>query len=118
MSVLHLENIEFYAYHGCFDEESLCGTHFLVNLWLDTDTQQAEISDDITDTINYQEVYYLVKEQMQQRSHLIEHVARRILNALFDQFPELNAATIRLSKKNPPIGGKLDSVSVEMKQQR
>ena len=48
--------MEFYAYHGCFAEEQIIGTRFLVDLYLDTDTKKAELSDELKDTVNYQEV--------------------------------------------------------------
>ena len=55
-----------------------------------SNTTKAEISDNIDDTVNYQMVYNLVKEEMQQPSHLFEHVARRILDKVTKQFPAID----------------------------
>ena len=74
--------MEFYAYHGCFEEEQKIGTWFNVDLSLEVDTSKAEKSDNIEDTVNYQSVYQVVKEQMMIPSHLLENVARRILDAI------------------------------------
>jgi len=115
MSTIALENMEFYAYHGCFKEEQIIGTRFMVDLYLKADTTEAEESDDLKTTVNYQEVYLLVKEEMDIKSNLIEHVARRILKKLTKKYPQLLDVRIKLQKMNPPLGGKVESVSVTIK---
>jgi dihydroneopterin aldolase len=57
MSRIALEQMEFWAYHGCFTEEQVIGTRFMIDLYLETDTSKAELSDNLNDTINYQSVY-------------------------------------------------------------
>jgi 7,8-dihydroneopterin aldolase/epimerase/oxygenase len=114
MAQIALENMEFYAYHGCFSEEQIIGTRFIVDLWIETDTTEAEHSDRLSQTINYQEVYLLIKEQMAVKSKLLEHVGRRILDALKEQFPEVISAKVKVSKMNPPLGGKIGSVSLTL----
>lgn len=114
MSVISIEGMEFFAYHGCFKEEAIIGTKFRIDLFLKTDTSKAEVSDELTDTINYQTVYELVKEEMNNRSKLLEYVGRRILNRLEQQFPEVDHAKIKIRKLNPPLGGKMDFVSLEL----
>lgn len=114
MAQIALENMEFFAYHGCFSEEQIIGTRFIVDLWIETDTTEAEHSDRLSQTINYQEVFLLVKEQMAVKSKLLEHVGRRILDALKDRFPEVISAKIKVSKMNPPLGGKIGSVSLTL----
>ena len=42
MGIISLEGMDFFAYHGCFTEEQIIGTHFIVDLHLETDTSQAE----------------------------------------------------------------------------
>ncbi|NCC71759.1 MAG: dihydroneopterin aldolase [Sphingobacteriia bacterium] len=112
MAQIALENMEFFAYHGCFSEEQIIGTRFIIDLWIETDTTEAEHTDKITHTINYQDVYFLVKEQMIIKSKLLEHVGRRILDALTEKFPDVISARIKVSKMNPPLGGKVGCVSI------
>ncbi|MBE0638072.1 MAG: dihydroneopterin aldolase [Bacteroidales bacterium] len=114
MAQIALENMEFFAYHGCFSEEQIIGTRFIVDLWIETDTTEAENLDKLSKTINYQEVFLVVKEQMAVKSKLLEHVGRRILNALRNSFPEIVSAKIKVSKMNPPLGGKIGSVSLTL----
>ena len=112
MGKIQLENMEFYAYHGCFDEERIIGARFIVDLFIETDTIEAEKSDDLTHTVNYQDLYLLVKEEMNKKSNLLENVARRILGKISMEFPGISFARIKVSKMNPPLGGKLEKVSL------
>jgi dihydroneopterin aldolase len=114
MSTISIEGMEFHAYHGCFAEEQLTGTRFTVDLFLETDTQNAEKSDHLSDTVNYLEVYQVVKQEMMINSKLIEHVGRRILNQVLENFPTVQHAKIKVRKMNPPLGGKMDFVSITL----
>ena len=107
--------MEFYAYHGCFKEEQIIGTRFLLDLYLETDTESAESSDSLEDTVNYQEVYLLVKKEMEIKSKLLEHVGRRILDAIKEQYPQVSSAKLKISKMNPPLGGKMRNVSLTLR---
>lgn len=114
MSLISIEGMEFFAYHGCFKEEQIIGTKFIVDLYITADTSEAEATDDLSKTINYQSVYLLVKKQMQEKSKLLEHVGRRILDALKSEYPIIQDASIKVSKLNPPLGGKMDNVSLTL----
>ncbi|HAL64400.1 MAG TPA: dihydroneopterin aldolase [Bacteroidales bacterium] len=118
MSRIALEQMEFWAYHGCFTEEQVIGTRFMIDLYLETDTSKAELSDNLHDTINYQSVYKVVKNEMQIPSKLLEHLARRILNSIFFNFPDVFYVKIKLSKLNPALGGKIGSVSITLEEKR
>ena len=106
--------MEFFAYHGCFKEEQLIGTKFNIDIFLTVETTLAEESDSLEDTVNYQEVFQLVKKEMETTSKLLEHVGNRILNSLKDRFPQVEKATLKIRKMNPPLGGKMDFVSVTL----
>ena len=111
MGKIILEGMEFFAYHGCFHEEQIIGTQFKVDLELDLDTTKAETSDHLQDTINYMEVYGQVRHEMEQKSQLIEHVARRIIDALKTAFPEIASVQVKIFKINPSLGGKVKQVA-------
>jgi len=111
MGKILLEGMEFFAYHGCFHEEQVIGTRFIVEVVLEVDTARAEVSDHLEDTVNYQSVYGLVRTEMEQKSHLIEHVGRRILDAIKGSFPEITSLQVTISKVNPPLGGKAKQVT-------
>lgn len=116
MAIISIENMKFYAYHGCFEQERVIGTNFLVSIYLQTDTSKAQQTDDILDTLDYSKAYAIVKEQMFIPSHLLEHVAQRIIQALKETFPQISHAKVKVSKLNPPVGGQMDSVNVEIEE--
>ena len=107
--------MEFYAYHGHFEEEQKIGTRFSLDLIMDVDTSKAELSDELDDTVDYSAVYQVVKEQMMIPSKLLENVGRRILNTIKERFPDVKDATLKIRKMNPPLGGKMAFVALELK---
>ncbi len=118
MSKIILENMEFHAFHGFLEHENQIGNTFLVSVSMEIDTEKAGKSDDLHDTLNYQSVYNVVKKEMQIPSKLIEHVSQRIINTLFDEFIRIQQLTVKLSKLNPPLGGKVEKVSIELSKSR
>jgi 7,8-dihydroneopterin aldolase/epimerase/oxygenase len=118
MSQIFLEGLEFYAYHGCFREEQLIGTWFNVDVVLWGDFEKAAISDNLEDTVNYLSVYQTLKTEMEVPTKLLETVVVRMLDAVLSGYPLVDKIEIKLSKMNPPLGGKLRSVSVKMDKNR
>ena len=118
MSKIILENMEFHAFHGCLEVEQLLGNTFIVTVSMELDTSLAGETDELEQTLNYQFVYDVVKEQMELPSKLIEHVGQRILDTIFNEFPQINILEVKLSKMNPPLGGKVDRVSIELIKKR
>ena len=114
MGLIQIENMEFYSFHGHFKEEQIVGNRFLVDLTIITDMERAKKSDNLKDAVNYQRAYEIVKLQMGRKSHLLEHIAGRILDALYAEMEGIKKATVKVSKMNPQMGGKTGSVSVVM----
>jgi len=114
MTKISLENMEFHAFHGCMEHEQLLGNTFMVSLSLELDTQLAGRTDELEHTLNYQLVYDVVKEQMEIPSKLIEHVGQRIVDGILTKFPQIQHLDVKLSKLNPPLGGKVERVSIEL----
>lgn len=110
--------MEFHAYHGCLEHEILLGNTFIVSVSMEIDTSLAGKTDKLEDTLNYQLVYDVVKYQMEIQSKLIENVGQRILDSLFDKFQEIQFLEVNLSKFNPPLGAKVQKVSIQLKKQR
>ncbi len=109
-----LTDMEFYAFHGCFEEEQAIGTHFTVDLSFSYDAAKAIATDDVNEAINYPSVYESVKKVMDSPHHLIETVANDIILAIRHDFPEVKEVKVRVSKLNPPLEGKTRCVSVEI----
>src|SRR6056297_581712 len=96
--LIELEEMEFYAYHGCFREENVVGNRFLVNISIQTDMARPMQTDKIDDALNYVKVYELVRTEMQQTSNLLEHVTARVIDSLYRHFPRITWARVKISK--------------------
>jgi dihydroneopterin aldolase len=100
--IIELEEMEFYAYHGCFKEEKVVGNRFIVNIAIKTDMTLPIKSDKINDALNYMKVYELVRQEMQQTSNLLENLTARIIETLYQNFPQIKWTRVKVSKMNPP----------------
>ena len=106
--------MEFYAFHGHYHEEQIVGNKFLIDLTLETDLVPASESDKLEDAADYQVAYRVVKEEMDIKSNLLEHIAGRILDSIYKNMDGVTKATVKIRKMNPPMGGHIGSVGVEM----
>ncbi|MDP3435967.1 MAG: dihydroneopterin aldolase [Bacteroidales bacterium] len=113
-NLIELIGMEFYAYHGCFKEEQIIGNRFMVNFSAETDLERPGVTDNLSDALNYQELYYMIKEEIEITSKLLENVALRILERAHTDFPVIKWAQVSISKLNPPIGGKVEASRVVM----
>ncbi|MDR0796539.1 MAG: dihydroneopterin aldolase [Tannerella sp.] len=109
---IELNAMKFYAYHGVLHQETKVGNYFVVDITYACPCEKACLSDDLNDTISYQDVYSVVKTEMAKPSKLLEHVVERIANVLKLKFPQLTYLKIKLFKLNPPLGGEVQSASV------
>jgi dihydroneopterin aldolase len=98
-----LDSLRFYAYHGAEPQEAIVGAWYTVDISITADATLAILNDNLNGTINYAKVTDIIKQQMQIRSALLEHVAGRIADALLDGFPAINSLTVKVCKQNPPV---------------
>ena len=113
-STILLNNVRFHAFHGVMPQERTVGADFTLSLRLKADVWDAVLTDDLSSTISYAEVYEVVADEMNRPSALLEHAAGRIVRRLFCSFPTLRAVWIRLLKDNPPVGAECDGMGVEI----
>ncbi|MCK9255630.1 MAG: dihydroneopterin aldolase [Bacteroidales bacterium] len=119
MNKILITGMEFFAFHGHYEEEKLAGNKFVVDLKLWYDTRKAEKSDNLENAINYQLAYIIVKDIIANtKVNLLEHLASKILDALFIEFNDLPKAEIYLKKLSPPMGGQIKDVGVIIKRKR
>lgn len=112
MNYIELKQMTFHAFHGVGEQERVVGNTYTIDLRLGVDLRHAAVSDDLNDTVNYASVYHSVSEEMAIPSHLIEHVAARIIRRLRSDFYAIEQIEIRLAKQNPPFGGDIQEVAV------
>ncbi|MGG7034912.1 MAG: dihydroneopterin aldolase [Flavobacterium sp.] len=114
MGIIRLKNIRTFSYHGCLLEEGKIGSDYTVDLEIRTDLVPSSLSDKLSDTVDYVLLNKIVVEQMAIRSHLLEHVARRIINECLEKIPAIIKIKVAVSKINPPIGGDVEAVTIEL----
>ena len=114
MAIISLEGMRFYAYHGFYPEEQLIGNNYVLDVFVDANTMQASLSDDLFSTVNYETVFIICQLEMKKESKLLETVAQRILSRIQGQFNNVNGIKVKLHKLNPPLGGRVGSAAVEV----
>jgi dihydroneopterin aldolase len=118
MGIIKLKNIRTYSYHGCLIEEGKIGSDYSVDLEVKTDLTKSSLSDNLKDTVDYVLLNRIVVEEMAVRSNLLEHVANRIIKRIFDEVVAISRIKLAVSKLNPPIGGDVEAVTIEMEEYR
>jgi len=114
MGVIEVSGIKVFAYHGCLPEEAVIGGSYQVDVSVSGDLSRAERTDALADTVDYGRVAEIVKEQMAIRSNLIEHAAKRIIDALKTEWPHHGPWSVRLTKVRPPIQGDVAQVTYQL----
>lgn len=116
---IRLANIVFYGHHGVDEAERALGRRFSVDVELELDLRAAAARDDLAQTVDYAAVYRSVHEvgtsmQFSLVEALAENVARRILA----EHRQVRSVTVRARKQEPPVGGLIDHVEVELTRTR
>lgn len=104
--------MHFYARHGVMPQETTTGNAFIVNVTMEVDFSAACLSDDVRDTVNYAEVFDLIREEMEIPSQLLEHLAGRIGHRLKQHYPQLTSLELSVAKCRPPVNGVMERAEV------
>lgn len=118
LTKITVRSAEFYAYHGVKAEEQVLGGKYQVDMELYYNSTKAVINDDISAALNYDEALFCVEEVIGGQYNLIETIANEIINMLFDRFPILEKATVRVRKMNAPIRSVVSYIEAEQTMQR
>lgn len=109
--IVQLHNLRFFAQHGVYGEERTVGNEFEVNLALVVKAPK-EIVSSLEQTINYAEVYRIIKEGFASPQALLETLAQQIAAAIKAAFPSVKKIRIQIIKLHPPIVSFSGAVSV------
>lgn len=112
-----LEGLEFHAFHGVYPHERESGNWFEIDIAVEADFTVGAAEDDLRGTVNYETLFRIVKDEMEQPSKLLETVAEKIINDVMTQLP-VGMVELRIAKLNPPIGGKCKRASVSITRRR
>lgn len=119
MDKMTMHRMEYYGYHGVFEEERKLGQRFYIDLELELDLRGAGMSDDLNQTVNYAEVHELIKNIVEIKSFkLIEALAEYIASSVLDTYTVINAVTVKVTKPHPPFDIHFQGVTVELRRTR
>ena len=103
MLTIALQRIEFDGRHGATAVERRTTRKFEVDVEMEADASAAEQSDLLADTVDYSRVAeVIVAIGTGEPHHLLESLARRMVDAVRDRFPRIRRMQIELRKLNPP----------------
>ena len=107
-----LKGMEFHAFHGCYELERKVGNHFSVDVEITTELGEVAAEDAVEKAVTYLSVYEAIRQQMSVTQRTIERVAMNIIDAIHSGFPQVRHVKCSVSKLAPPLGGKVERVSV------
>lgn len=118
MGIIKVKNIRVFANHGCLKEETLIGSDYRVDLKVKANLSASSISNELVDTVDYVFLNNIVREEMDKPSKLLETVAQRIIDRIFNEDKMVTKTSVWVSKINPPIGGDVEMVTIKLTQKR
>jgi 7,8-dihydroneopterin aldolase/epimerase/oxygenase len=120
MDEIALTGLTFFGTHGVNPEETALGQRFGVDVLLWLDLSQAAASDQLEDTVSYSAIFKLVRKEVEgQPSRLLEHLAGRLISAIFAHDTRIGKVHVRVTKLNPPLkGSTTGQVSVVLERSR
>ena len=113
MATIALEGIRFYAYHGFYEEENIIGQEYELDVMVQTEIEEAAMTDDLFSSVNYETVYRVCQVEMKKPAKLLETVVVRIAARLHRQFDTITGVKVKLRNLHPPLGGRVAAASVE-----
>ena len=113
---MYLDKLHFHSFHGIHEEEKIIGNEYIVDVSVDFNEDKDVISS-VNDTINYADIYNIIRERMSVPTPLLETVVMEIGREIHNEFSQLKAIKISLQKMNPPIEGIQGSAGVSWQRQ-
>ena len=99
-----IKDARFYAPIGFYEEEQLLGNEFYVDVSIYFPFENPD-SDQLANTVNYEELYRILVEVMTPKRRLLESAAEDILNRLIEDYVFMTKAAVSIRKITPPFGG-------------
>jgi dihydroneopterin aldolase len=112
MMEVALHGAEFFARHGYYPEEQLTGNKFVVDVEVGFNPIDNLKDDKLSNTLNYEQLYIIVCEEMKITRQLLETVVQAIVDRIKNEFGFAETIKVRLKKLNPPLKGKVEASSV------
>jgi dihydroneopterin aldolase len=103
MLTIKLSRLEFDGRHGATAVERRTTRKFEVDVELDAEVASAERSDKLAETVDYSKVAEtIIAIGGGEPHHLLESLARRMVDTVRERFPAVRQVRLELRKLNPP----------------
>lgn len=119
MDKIIVRDLELFCYHGVNPEEKENGQIFVFDIEAKADLSVPCVSDNVDDTVSYAKIIKSVRRVAQsEKNDLIERVAQRVADELFDEFEQIMSLKITLKKPQAPIKADFRYVAVQIERDR
>jgi len=116
---LVLQRLRFFAHHGMLPAEIAHGQFFEVSVRLELPLAAAANADDLTLTVDYQDVYTAVRTVLDgPRHNLVETLAELVATELLKRFPLVDAVEVEIMKPAAPVAFSAGGLGVKIKRNR
>ena len=118
MDRITIQNLEIFANHGVFQEETRLGQKFLISAELFLDLHYAGQTDNMQDSVHYGEVCHFITNYLEEHTfQLIEAAAENLARELLLQQPLIKCVMVEIKKPWAPIGLPIETVSVRIERE-
>jgi len=107
---IELRSLEFYSFHGLYEEEKKIGGEFVVDAFAKFPAEGHSLKS-IDETVNYAALFAIIKEEMAKPRELLETIAQSIAEKIYAKYSVIKEVEIRIEKKKAPIVGLNGSVA-------
>jgi dihydroneopterin aldolase len=110
----HISGLRIHAPIGWFEEERLNGNDFRIDIWYSAPFDEAAVSDELSDAVDYASVCALVEQIFRKKCRLLEQITRDLVIQLEKSFPRISHLKVRVTKLNPPVSQSVEGISIEL----
>lgn len=119
MDKIIIKDLKLFCYHGVNPEEKENGQNFVFDITAFIDLDLPCKSDNVDDTVSYAKIIKTVRRVAQsEKNDLLERVAQRVADELFNEFCKIQSLIIKLKKPEAPINADFGYVAVEIERTR
>ena len=119
MDKIIVKNLELFCYHGVNPEEKVDGQIFVFDVEAEVDLSLPCKTDNVDDTVSYAKIIKTVRRVAQsEKNDLLEYVAQRVVDELFDEFSKIEKIVLTLKKPEAPIKADFSYVAVQIERVR
>jgi 7,8-dihydroneopterin aldolase/epimerase/oxygenase len=114
-----VRNLALFAYHGVFEGEREIGQRFYLDVVVEADLVPASAADAVDKTVDYAALVKVVSDAFtEKRQKLLETLAARVTERVFESFPIVSAVEVTIRKPSAPIEAVFDCVEIQIRRAR